>query len=340
MGTFAPSFVTLNPSFTMPEVLMPYFQASGAFDCLAGGEPLTRLTDGDLYVYINRLDVRTKVAAGQAAYNQLPSCSIEASQVMTPTYLQRVRAEYDHHDTSAAARRGFSIVAGQSLAMRQGHAQLQRSALLYGYNPANGEGLLNAAGATSIALPADSGGNSTVITYDNGEMAFFLAQQIAAIKTRTYQLGEGREFTILSPQRILASLGYNVVQLVQFQRPGAGTASTVGTLEAIVMSNGDTVKWVCDDTLINKGLGGNTDAVLIVMPEVEQPKASPINTNIFADLRPGMNACTLMLNDMVAPREIPTPLPGGAIDVLSELRTTSGWGVRPEVITVVSMQYQ
>lgn len=340
MGTFAPSFVTVNPSFTMPEVLMPIFQASGAFDCLYTGAPMTRLSDGDLQVYINRLDVRTKVAAGQSAYNQLPSCSIEASQINTPTYLQRVRAEYDHHDTSAAARRGFSIVAGQSLAMRQGHAQLQRSALLYGFNPASGEGLLNAAGATSIALPDDSNGNDTVVTYDNGEMAFFLAQQIAAIKVRTYQLGIGRDFTILAPQRILAQWGYNVVQLVQFQRPGAGTTSTAGTVDAILMANGDKVMFVCDDTLENKGLGGNTDAVLIVMPEVEQPKGKPINTNIFSDLTPNMAACTLMLNDMVAPREIPTPISGGAIDVLSELRTTSGWGIRPEVITICSMTYE
>ena len=39
-------------------------------------------------------------------------------------------------------------------------------------------------------------------------------------------------------------------------------------------------------------------------------------------------------------REIPTPLPGGAVDVLSEMRITSGWGVRPEAVTVVSIQYQ
>jgi hypothetical protein len=43
---------------------------------------------------------------------------------------------------------------------------------------------------------------------------------------------------------------------------------------------------------------------------------------------------------MAAPREIPTPLAGGAIDVLSEWRVTSGWGVRPECVTILSMQYQ
>ena len=53
-----------------------------------------------------------------------------------------------------------------------------------------------------------------------------------------------------------------------------------------------------------------------------------------------IEACTLQLADMAAPREIPTPLAGGAIDVLSELRITSGWAPRPEAVTIVSMQYQ
>lgn len=339
MGIASPSYVTVNPSYTMPELLLPYSQASGAFHLLPGSQPLTRLADGDLYAYINRIDVRTKVASGQAAYNQLPSCSLAMSQISTPSYLFRVRAEYDHHDTSAAARRGVSIVEANRLAMRQGHFQLLRTALLYGMNPANGEGLLNTSGATSTALPADSNGNTTVVTYDNGEMAFFLAQTIQAIKTRTNQLGIGRKFTILGPQRTLGLFEYNVVQLVQFQRTGAGTNSTAGTLKDILMANGDEIAWEYDDTLINKGLGGTTDAVMIVMPEVEKPDEHQINTNEFAKLAPGLDACTLMLNDMVAPREIPTPLAGGAIDVLSELRSTSGWGVRPEAITIVSMQY-
>lgn len=340
MGVIAPAFITVNPSFTMPELLLPYTQASGAFDLLPRGEPEVRLGDGDLVAYINRIDVRTKMAGGQSAYNQLPSCSIALSQISTPTYLIRVRAEYDHHDTAAMSRRGVSIVEAQRLAMRQGTFQLMRSMLLYGMQPANGEGILNTNGATSTPLPADPSGNTTVVTYDNGAMAFFLLGQIQQIKTRTNQLGIGRKFVVLGPQRVLGLLEYNVVQLVQFQRPGSGTASTRGTTDHVLMDNGDELIWAYDDTLINQGLGGNTDAVIIAMPEVENPHEHHIDTNEFARLAPGLSACTLMLNDMMAPKEIPTPLPGGAIDVLSELRSTCGWGVRPEAITVCSMTFQ
>lgn len=339
MSNTASAFVTVNPSYMEPGILLPYMQASGAFETLATGEPLVRLSDGDLYAYIKRIDMRSKVGAGQSTYNQLPSISTMLSQISTPSYELRVRGEYDHHDTAAMGRWGVPIVEAQRLGMRQGIFQLMRNILLYGMNPSNGEGLLHTDGATTINLPADSNGNDTVVTYDNGQMAIFLLSQISAIKTRTNQLGIGREFTILGPQEVLGAFEYqNIVEVVQYQRPGAGSESTAGVVKAMLMANGDKIKWTYDDTLKGKGSGG-TDAVIITMPEVQKPEGGEINTNEFARLSPGIDACTLMYCDMAAPREIPTPLPGGAIDVLSELRATSGWGIRPEAITIISMQY-
>ena len=339
MANIAASFTIVNPSYIDPGILLPYSQASGAFDLLAEGQPLTRLSDGDLYAYIKRIDVRTKVNGGQSAYNLLPSISTTMSMISTPSYLLRVRGEYDHHDTAAMGRYGVSIVEAQRLGMRQGHFQLARNALLYGMNPANGEGILNTQGATAVNLPPDSNGNDTVVTYDNGQMAVFLLTQISALKTRTNQLGIGRKFTILGPQRVLAALEYqNIVQVTQFQRAGAGSTSTAGVVKDMLEMNEDEIVWVYDDTLIGKGAGGS-DAVIINMPEVAKPQGSKVNTNEFAKLAPGIEACALMYCDMAAPREIPTPLPGGAIDVLSEWRITSGWGIRPEAITIASMPY-
>lgn len=340
MANITPSWVQVNPSLVLPEAIIQYQQASGAFELLAGSNPMVRLGEGDLYVYIKKFDIRTRVAAGQPAYNQLPSVSIGANMIMTPTYLTRVRAEYDHHDTAAAGNWGMSIVEAQRLGMRQGIFQQMRNALLYGYNGANGEGLLNTQGATTINLPADSNGNSTVVTYDNGQMAIFLLTQISAIKTRCMQLGLPARLTIVGPQRTLGAFEYqNIVQLTQYQRAGAGSATTAGTVKDILDMNGDDIEWCYDDTLIGKGAGGN-DAVMIAMPEVKKPQGGKVNTNEFAKLTPGLEACNLMLCDMMAPREIPTPLAGGAIDVLSELRITPGWGIRPEATTIISMQYQ
>lgn len=339
MANITPARVMVTPSYVVPEKLIQYNQASGAFETLAGANPQVRLGEGDLFVYIDTFDVRTVMASGQGAYNSLPSVSVTAKQISTPTYLQQVRAEYNHHDTAAMSNWGVSIVDAQRLGMRQGHFQLMRSALLYGMNGANGEGLINTSGATTTNLPADSNGNTTVSTYDNGQMAFFLLGQIQALKTRTMQLGMGHRIVILGPQRVLGSWEYqDIVQVTQFQRVGAGSLSTAGVVKAVGEMNQDEIMWCYDDTLIGQGAGG-TDAILIVLPEVEKPKGGRVNTNAFAELTPSLAACTMQFCDMAAPREIPTPLAGGAIDVLSEMRVTSGWGVRPEGITIVSMHF-
>lgn len=342
MGNIATSWVQVHPSLMEPGLIIQINQASGAFDALASGNPRVMLGEEDLYVYMRRVDIRTKMASGQSAYNSLPSVGTNFELASTATYLQRVRAEYDHHDTAQVSKWGTSIVEVQRLGMRQGHFQLLRNSLLYGMNPANGEGLLNAAGATTVTLPPDTFGNDTVLTYDNGQMAIFLLQQLVNLKSRTMQLGTPRRFVILGPQRTLGQFEYpNIVQLVQYQRPGAGSATTAGVVKDVAQLNGDTIQWCYDDTLINKGAGGTTDAILLVMPEVATPKVPGMpNTNAFAEVEPGISACTLQYTDMAAPKEIPTPLAGGAIDVLSELRASPGWGVRPEAITIMSMQYQ
>lgn len=340
MSELVPSYTIVNPSFVEPGIILPYVQASGAFDTLASGEPMVKLSEGDLYVYMKRLDIRTRMAAGQSAYNLLPSVSVAMSMISTPSYLMRVRAEWDHHDSAAMGRWGLNIQETFRLGMRQGHFQLARNALLYGFNPGNGEGLMHTQGATAVTLPPDSNGNDTLVTYDNGELGVWLLTQISALKTRTNQLGIGRSFTILGPQRDLAAMEYqNIVQIVQFQRAGAGSVTTAGMVKDVVSMAGDDIIWVYDDTLIGKGVGG-TDAVVLVMPEVKKHAGGKINTNEIAKIAPGIEACSLMYADMAAPREIPTPLPGGGIDTVSEWRITSGWGVRPETVTVMSFQYE
>ena len=336
MGVIAPSFSIVHPSFMEPGIIMPYFQASGAFGLLGGGGPLNRLSEGDLYVYMKALDIRTRVAAGQSAYNQLPSVAVIPRQISTPSYLLRVRGEWDHHDSAAWGRWGVGIKDMQTLGMRQAHFQLARSALLYGFNPVNGEGLLYTAGATQTTLPPDTFDNTTLSTYDNGQLATFLLSLVSALKTRTNQMGIPHKFTLVGSQEDLSVMEYqNIVQLVAYQRPGAGSETTKGVFQAVLGDNGDTLEWAYDDTLIGKGAGG-TNAIILCMPEVVKPTIGGINTNIFAELEPGILATTTMYCDMAAPREIPTPLAGGAIDVLSEWRITSGWAIRPEAITILS----
>ena len=341
MALNAPAFQTISPSFIEPGLILPYAQASGAFDTIYQGAPRVRLGEDDLLVYMKRVDLRTSMLSGTAGPNQLPGVTITFSQIQTPTYLLRVRAQYDHHDTAAAGHWGVGLPEAYRLGMRQGHFQLARTALLYGINPQNGEGLLNG-GFTATNLPPDSNGNQSILTYDNGQMALYLLQQIELIKTNTNQLGIPRKFVILGPQRDLGQFEYpGIVQLVQFQRAGAGTTTTAGVVKETLSLNGDQIIWAYDDTLKGQGSGGtsNSDAIIITMPEVEKPSGGMINTNEFAKLEPGIDATVTMYADLAAPREIVSPLAGGATDVLSEWRITSGWPIRPEAGLVISANY-
>jgi hypothetical protein len=340
MALNAPAFVTVSPSFIEPGLILPYAQASGAFDLIATGFPRILLGEDDLWVYMKRIDLRTSIESGTAAPNQLPGVAITLSQISTPSYLVRTRAQYDRHDVAAAGHWGVSLPEAYRLGMRQAHFQLARVALLYGFQPQNGEGLVNTTNATAVNLPPDSNGNDTVVAYDTGQMALFLLQQIENLKTLTNQLGIGRKFTILGPQRVLGQFQYpGIVQLVQFQRSGAGTTTTAGVVKETLLINGDLIIWACDDTLKGQGSGG-TDLVIISMPEVEKPSGGRINTNIFATLEPGIDVCSTMYADVAAPIEIVSPLPGGATDVVTEMRHTSGWGIRGESLTLISMAYQ
>ncbi len=340
MANITTSWVQQHPSYVEPEILLQYNQASGFTETLAGGDPRVRLGVEDLQVYIKRFDIRTRTQGGQSASNQLPSVSIAASLMSTPTYLVRTRAEYDHHDTAAFSQWGAGIVDAQRLGMRQGVFQQLRNMALYGMHPENGEGLLNTNGATAVTLPADSNGNTTILTYDNGQMATFILGQMGSLLTRTMQSGMPTRFVILAPQRVLNAWELqDIVQVVQFQREGAGTASTAATVQLQAGFAGYEVEYQFDDTLIGKGAGGR-DAIIITVPEIKKPQRSGINTNEFAKLAPGLDACNLMYCDMPAPREIPTPLAGGAIDIISEMRATSGWGARPEATTILSATYQ
>ena len=341
MSGFAPSYVTVNPHHMMPELIMQYSLASGAFTTLATENPMPRLGEADLYVYAKKVQLTTQVSANQSTANQLPSASVIPSMISTATYRLQTRAQYDNFDEAATGAWGYPLPEALRLAARQGIAQQLRNALLYGYNPANGEGLLNTAGATRVNLGADSNGNVGYSTWDSGQLAQFLLNMIGNLKTTTLQIGQPLRLVFLAPQRFIQQISYGgIVSLTQFQRIGAGVETAAGLVETVASwAGGDDVSFAADDTLVGQGYGG-TDAIILVAPELKIPRANAqINTNVFATLTPNQTATTLMLCDVAAPTEIPTPLPDGGITTLYTMRSTSGWGIRPEGMTILSAAY-
>ncbi len=341
MAYLFPAQAKINPNFSEPDLIVTYAQASGFMGAMEGGKPRTRIGSDDLYVYVNRLDVRTEAVASQFGSNYLPSASLSANYEQAQTYMLRNRNNYDRHMTNAAGRYNVSLPQATELGQRQGIYQQLRSMFLYGYNAANNEGMLNTQGATSITLPADPLGNDTVSTYDNGAMYLWLLAQIVAIKSRMFQSGANisNRIVFVSPQRVFLQfqLG-SVVQVTSYQRPGAGTATIAQAMEAVARESGDTIEWYYDDTLIGKGSGGS-DAVILTIPEIEVPDMPGLNTNEFGKLSPSTKAVNVMYTDVTAPIKIQSPIADGGITQVLEMRATAGWCWRPQGLTILNMPY-
>lgn len=332
----------MHPSFMIPELAVQISQRSGAFGLLPDNRQDVRLSTNDLYVYLRKIEVRTSMGVAQAAKNRLEAPQFATTLAGTPTYMMQSRVEYNHHDTAAASVWNVALPDAYRKAVWQTFAQNERNALLYGFNAANGEGILNTSGITNVTLPPDSNGNTTFSTYDNGQFGFWLSQLVVALQIRQFLSAQGgNRIVICGPQRILAPMEKsNIVQLTQYQRVGAGVATTGEMIKRIFQDAGDSIDYRYDDTLIGQGQGG-TDAIIIAAPELEdQEDMEGPNTNNFQGIQPNYKHNIDMFADMTAPREITVPLPGGYTDVTFEKRISPGWVIRGEAVTVASVQYQ
>lgn len=341
MSAFAPAITTVSPSMMLPEIIMQYSMASGAFDILPGSAPTVKIGSSDLVVYQKYLRATTQAHVGQSLPGQLPSASITGGYDQMMTYRISTRSQYSYLDTDAASRWGYSLIDGMRLANRQGHAQQMRNMLLYGVKASNNEGITNSPSATTLNLGSDSQGNDSYTTWDAGEMAKFILGLIADQKTKMMILGQPLTTVILCPQRFMKALEWTgVVELTSYQRPGAGTQTIGGMVKTIAGdASGDGVIFSQDDTLIGKGAGG-TDLIIVTNPELVVPEArQDLNTNIFATLTPNQQAVNVMFCDMAAPTEIPSPMPDGGLTTLYTMRSTPGWNFRPEGVTLLSAKY-
>ena len=308
-------------------------------DVLGGRSLRVKLGPVDKFVYMNRIDVRTAVHAQQAHHNALPSATLTAEFFQTATYLVQTRQNYDEIDVAEAGEWNVALPAAYRLASRQGIFLFIRAAALYGVNASNAEGLLNTPNATTVNLPPDPWGNSTLVTYDNGALAVWLLGQVQAALQRMFMLGTPQRIVFLGPQRLIGQLQFqNIVQTTSYQRPGAGTATTAQVVTEVAKEFGIEVEWAYDDTLIGQGGAANTDVLLMVIPEATVPSIDGINTNVFNTLAPNERAMTLQYADVAAPIEITTPIPDG-LDVLSRMRISSGWAPRGQAVTILQIPY-
>ena len=326
----------VSPHHYEPGLIITQSQVSDYFDALSGEAPRNQLGPIDKAIYANVLDVRTQVAANQATANVLPGVSLTGHIIQAGTYTLRQRNQYSDFDVAEAGEYNVALPMAYRYGQFQGAYQYLRNIGIYGANAANSEGLINTPGATTVNLPADTYGNTTLSTYDAGQLAIWFNGLILAGLSRMFLLGTPVRVVILGPQQDLGFMQLQgVVQLTSYQRPGAGAATTAQEIVTINKEFGYTVEYAFDDTLIGQGAGG-TDAILVCFPELNVPTVPGMNTNKFAEIAPNIQGNILQYTDVAAPVEVVTPVPGG-LDMESTMRASAGWVIRPQAITIASV---
>ena len=329
----------VHPHHYEPGLIVTQSQASGYRHVLAGDGLRVQLGAIDKAIYANVLDVRTQVAANQATHNALPGPSLRGSIIQAGTYTVRQRSQYSEFDVAEAGEYNVALPMAYRYGQRQGAYQFIRNAGLFGVNAANSEGLLNTPGATTINLPPDSYGNTTIRSYDAGQLMIWLNGVINAGLTRMFLFGTPVRIVILGPQEILGTMQtQDIVQLGSFQRVGGGSATTAQATTETMSQFGYTVEWAFDDTLIGQGGSSAVDAVLVCFPELNVPTMAGLNTNEFAMVEPNIAGNILQYSDVVAPVEVSTPVPEG-LDVTSTMRVSAGWVIRPQAITIAQIPH-
>lgn len=328
--------IQVQPSYTMPGMVVQQSLVSGFTGLLGGGNVQARLNASDVAVYMQSLKFKANSVISQNPANQLPS-GVELMPEMRsiPTYFIRAKAEYDMHDVAAAGNWNVSLEAAIKLALKQSHFERIRDAALYGVNATNHEGILNAPNIATATLPADSHANTGFIDYDNGELLVWLLNRINDVTSRTFTSGAPVRLAFLMPVRLLNKLTTGIVQLVTYQRVGAGSNSVEGTLHSVMEWNGKTLEFYVDNTLIGKGDGG-TDGIILAIPELVDQSDNAFNTNVFASLQPNITANIVQMCDTPEPVFYTVPLSMQNNEIMSEQKIIPAWGLRPEAITFIS----
>ena len=67
MAVTFPAQAKITPSFSEPNLVVTYAQASGCWSLLPDGKPTVKIGSDDLAVYINHLDIRSQAQSSQFA---------------------------------------------------------------------------------------------------------------------------------------------------------------------------------------------------------------------------------------------------------------------------------
>jgi hypothetical protein len=325
------------PHSIIPGVVAPISQDVDYLKAFAG---VTKYGDlGSDYLYLPTLDkVHTPTTVGQQWRGGVDSAQFSTSQLAWQYYTIQSRMEYTDQQAAKLAKMlpGIGIDSLLDKLCRQGINQRRHYGAIFGFDPAQTQGLVKQ-GITE-SLPADSDSHTTISTYNADELLAFLASQAREAMNNSY--GMAKPVVFMSSVRLVNYIKTVMVNLTSYQMPGAGVDSIGGAYSRIVgewLGVGK-VEFIGDDLLKEAGTAGD-DLIILVAPGLtEQDLTKPeFSQYLLGDLP--ANMMNTFIDNAGGLVKTVNPIMNRVSSADYSLQTTPGAVIRQAAVRVIEADF-
>ena len=326
------------PHSIIPGVVAPVNQNADYIKALAG---ITKYGDlGSDYLYLTTLDkIDTPTTIGQQWRGGVDTAQFSNNQLAWQYYTIQARMEYTDQQAAKLGKilPGIGIDTLLDKLCRQGINQRDHYGTLFGFDPAQTQGLVKQ--GTTATFPADSDAHTTVSSYNPDELMAFMATQARTAMNNTY--GMAKPVVFMSSVRVVNWIKSVMLNLAQYQMPGAGVDSIGGAYSRVVgewLGVGK-IEFIADDLLKGAGTGG-ADVMLFVAPGLtEQDSVKPeYSQYLLGDLPMNMmNTFKDEAGGLIISRN---PVINRVTSADYSLQTTPGAVIRADAVRVIEATYE
>ena len=326
------------PHSLIPGAVFPVNQNADYVKMFAG---ITKYGDlGSDYLYLPTFEkIHTPTTIGQQWRGGVDTAQFANGQLAWQYYTIQARFEYTDQQAAKLSKLVPSIGIDNFLdkLCQQGVNQRRHYGALFGFDPAQTQGLVKQ--GTTATFPADSDANTTISAYNPDELMAFMAGQARTAMNNTY--GMAKPVIFASSVRVVNYIRSTMINLMQYQMPGAGVDSVGGAYSRVVgewLGVGK-IEFIADDLL--KAAGTNsTDIMLFIAPGLaEQDSVPPEFSQYKLDDQPGNMMNTFMDNagGLIISRN---PIMNRVTSVDYSLQTTPGAVIRADAVRVIEAAYE
>lgn len=293
--------------------------------------------ESDTHLYMPVENSTQVLAAVGRQWKMAQPVKFGNTQLAIPVYTITTRAEHKVEDEGqySVLMPGQSLLETERSYMEASAYQRVHYGAWFGFSSTDNQGLYTMSAKSN--LPADSGGNITIISYIPTELFAFIVQTAQSMMNVTFN--EAKPVILSSSVRIINYLNATIMPLTQSQKDGGGIDSIAGTYERVLGKwlNAGKIELIADELLKGTGTGG-ADIISFTAPGLDPQK----DVDLFPqniDLSNDMVANTL-LTQVLPLITKPNPEQDFTIVHNGRMKVTPGALLRYEANKIIEAKYE